>query len=188
MDDLVRDLKWMAGNPSICGPTHSQIAKNGADRIESLSAELTALHIVYRERLASWMMANSIATGHGEIFDDLLGELRDHLERAKPARSNFVCAVRNGSVGANDPQDCNWPMCSCDGHADAVIAALQEARLMKESVPLISVERAETPRTCETCVYQDTDDFAEPCVDCGWHDRPYWTPKPNTTSKENSHG
>lgn len=134
MDDLVKRLreiggfgKWETVHPE------DKAILGAADHIESLSAELTALHVVYREKLASWMVANSIATGHGETFDDLLGELRAHLERAKPARSNFVCAVRNGSVGANDPLDCNWPICSCDGHADAVIAALQEAGLMKET-------------------------------------------------------
>lgn len=38
----------------------------------------------------------------------------------------WMCAARNADVGANDPQDCDWPFCGCDEHADKVIAALQE--------------------------------------------------------------
>jgi hypothetical protein len=29
-------------------------------------------------------------------------------------------------MGANDPQDCDWPVCGCDPYADKVIAALDE--------------------------------------------------------------
>jgi hypothetical protein len=36
------------------------------------------------------------------------------------------CAGRR-SLGANDPQDCDWPMCRCDEHANKVIEALVEA-------------------------------------------------------------
>ncbi len=33
----------------------------------------------------------------------------------------FRCAARAGSVGANDPQDCDWPSCGCDPYAIAVL-------------------------------------------------------------------
>lgn len=188
MDDLVKRLRAWAENESQFNHTDRSrfLQSICADRIESLSAELSALHVVYREKLASWMLANSIATGHGETFDDLLGELRTHLERVKPARRDFGCAVRNGSVGANDPQDCNWPLCSCDGHADAVIAALQEAGLMKESPPLISDHTtAPTSRTCETCANVSNNPDQYPCSECSPVDLINWTPKvpASTTDK-----
>lgn len=31
-----------------------------------------------------------------------------------------------GALGANDPQECNWPLCGCDPYADKVIEALHE--------------------------------------------------------------
>ncbi len=40
----------------------------------------------------------------------------------------FTCKARK-SVGANDPQDCNWPLCGCDPHADKVIETLNESGL-----------------------------------------------------------
>lgn len=44
---------------------------------------------------------------------------------AMPSAPSWSCGAR-GSTGANDPQECNWPMCGCDPYADKVIAALQE--------------------------------------------------------------
>jgi len=38
----------------------------------------------------------------------------------------WACEVHNGSVGANYPQDCDWPTCGCDPYATKVIEALQE--------------------------------------------------------------
>ena len=34
-----------------------------------------------------------------------------------------------GSVGANDSQDCDWPVCGCDPYAEKVLAALGEQGL-----------------------------------------------------------
>ena len=37
----------------------------------------------YREKLAAWMIAHSFATGHGDTFDDILGELSCQVERLR---------------------------------------------------------------------------------------------------------
>ena len=55
------------------------------------------------------------------------------LPVAVPSALSANCAARNGGTGANDPQDCDWPVCGCDPHADKVIAALQESGLMVAS-------------------------------------------------------
>lgn len=39
---------------------------------------------------------------------------------------DWTCAARKGSAGANDPQDCDWPVCGCDPYANKVITALEE--------------------------------------------------------------
>lgn len=54
-------------------------------------------------RLLIWEALRSIATGQ-----------------------TWKCAAKSGNTGANDPQDCDWPVCGCDPQADKVIAALQE--------------------------------------------------------------
>ena len=45
------------------------------DTIVRLSAELDAAKAECREKLAQFMLKHSFATGHGDGFDDLLGEL-----------------------------------------------------------------------------------------------------------------
>jgi hypothetical protein len=40
----------------------------------------------------------------------------------------WQCKARIAS-GANDPQDCNWPLCGCDPYADKVIGALNVSGL-----------------------------------------------------------
>lgn len=37
----------------------------------------------YREELARWMVANGFATGHGDTFENLLGELRWQVEEMR---------------------------------------------------------------------------------------------------------
>jgi hypothetical protein len=47
--------------------------------------------------------------------------------------SGFTCAAR--AAGKTDPpQDCDWPWCGCDPHADKVIAHLQECNMLREKV------------------------------------------------------
>jgi hypothetical protein len=45
-------------------------------------------------------------------------------EAFRPVRE--CAARRQGTVGGNDPADCDWPWCGCDEHADKVLAAIQE--------------------------------------------------------------
>lgn len=52
-----------------------------------------------REKLASWMMLNGFATGHGDTIDDLLGELAAQVSELKAvhlaAREFIVRGLRN---------------------------------------------------------------------------------------------
>lgn len=50
----------------------------------------------------------------------------DLLYRPLPAQACHAAK----SVGANDPQDCDWPFCGCDPYANKVIAALEESGRM----------------------------------------------------------
>ena len=56
----------------------------------------------------------------------LLNKHADELELRSPV-GLVTCKARSANMGANDPQDCNWPMCGCDAYADKVIEALQES-------------------------------------------------------------
>lgn len=62
---------------------------------------------------------------------ETLNEAIDTSITSKPPEAAFRCGAR-GSVGANLPQDCNWPICGCDPYAGKVIAALQECDLLYE--------------------------------------------------------
>lgn len=60
---------------------------------------------------------------------------RDSVEtRAAPA-----CAARRLNLGANDPQDCDWPFCGCDPRADRVLDAIEEsgAQLVRSNAAFI---------------------------------------------------
>lgn len=40
------------------------------------------------------------------------------------------CKARTaGTAGGNLPQDCDWPWCGCDPHAERVLAAIDEQGL-----------------------------------------------------------
>lgn len=56
------------------------------------------------------------------------------LARKVICEQGWKCAAR-GSVGANDPQDCDWPVCGCDPYAAKVIAALEESGLAAIRTP-----------------------------------------------------
>lgn len=45
-------------------------------------------------------------------------------------KDSVVCAARHSDTGANDPQECDWPFCGCDPHADKVIESLLECGWM----------------------------------------------------------
>jgi hypothetical protein len=46
------------------------------------------------------------------------------LHEGQAEKESFLCAARHSQ--ADPPQDCNWPFCGCDTHADKVIEALLE--------------------------------------------------------------
>lgn len=48
----------------------AQTYDDAADRIEAQAAEIAA----HREKISTWMMVNSLPTGHGDTLDDLLAE------------------------------------------------------------------------------------------------------------------
>lgn len=50
-----------------------------------------------------------------------------HGEVVAPLKSDggFICKAWRGLT--DPPQDCDWPLCVCDSHAEKVIAALQES-------------------------------------------------------------
>ncbi|WP_431860059.1 hypothetical protein [Azospirillum sp.] len=52
---------------------------------------------------------------------------------AETGRSGFTCHARSGSTGANDPQECDWPVCGCDPQAAKVLEALEERGVMMQS-------------------------------------------------------
>lgn len=56
----------------------------------------------------------------------LLTKHADELELRSPI-GLVTCKARSANIGANNPQDCNWPMCGCDAYADKVLEALQES-------------------------------------------------------------
>lgn len=43
----------------------------------------------------------------------------------------WECAARKSVLP--EPADCDWPICGCDPYADKVIAALEEAGVMKDA-------------------------------------------------------
>jgi hypothetical protein len=47
-----------------------------------------------REKLASWMMANDFATGHGDTIDDLLIELGGQIAEIREERDAMRCLLR----------------------------------------------------------------------------------------------
>lgn len=87
------------------------------------------------EQAREWRIAQNLACNAGvprleytcspEGLDGLLAEFAESREPA--AQPAFKCKARSANMGANDPQECDWPMCECDPYADKVIAALQES-------------------------------------------------------------
>lgn len=48
----------------------------------------------FREKLAAWMIEHSVATGHGDTVDDLLGELAGHIERRERKLAEALKALQ----------------------------------------------------------------------------------------------
>ncbi len=78
--------------------------------------------------------------------------------------------------GANDPRDCNWPLCGCDPHADKVISAL------RDQVPTLHAGASPAPSAWRPIA--ETDKHGSPLL-IGWLDsagvwqarRAWWDPE-----------
>jgi hypothetical protein len=46
-----------------------------------------------RERIARWMIANSLATGHGDTVEDLLGEAAGQIRELRAQNAELVAAL-----------------------------------------------------------------------------------------------
>jgi hypothetical protein len=46
-----------------------------------------------RERIAQWMIANSLATGHGDTIEDLLGEAAGQIKELHKKNAELVAAL-----------------------------------------------------------------------------------------------
>jgi len=66
-----------------------------------LERELAEARTQPRERLAQWMIAHSIATGHGDTLDDLLLALDAHVAEARADLAR-VTAERDTALVARD--------------------------------------------------------------------------------------
>jgi hypothetical protein len=83
--------------------------------------------------------------GAGVITDVALTNLLEvRVARApgSPYRSGVKCKARHAS--GPDVQDCDWPHCGCDAHADSVISALDEEGYISPAEASELVTRAET--------------------------------------------
>jgi hypothetical protein len=50
-----------------------------------------------RERIAQWMIANSLATGHGDTIEDLLGEAAGQIKELHKKNAELVAALKEAS-------------------------------------------------------------------------------------------
>ena len=73
--------------------------------------------------------------------------LRKERDDALANSATYECRARIGR--APDPQDCNWPLCGCDPHADKVIAALEESGIL--NVTAAAEERDKLRRELRKC-------------------------------------
>ena len=53
---------------------------------------------------------------------------------------DWACKALSSRTDANDPQDCDWPVCGCDPYADRVIDALEERSAPDTHVRLLREE------------------------------------------------
>lgn len=98
-------------------PARIQVAE------EQLGRAITALERSRRQSMYGENQVTDVAMKTRAYWPMIREALRKYA---------FRCSALHSSVGANLPQECNWPMCSCDPYADKVIAALQECGVLKE--------------------------------------------------------
>lgn len=171
---VMRDLKWMAGNPSTVGDVSARIAAAGVARIEALEAENAALRAQAQDWVTPLMRWEALGNG-ANLW---LGPF--HVGRAR--------------IVATSKEDWEARRIGADHHSrhtteaearQAVERAVKEALGVKPAIEDGSkVAQPEPARTCETCRW-DAPTFVPQCGACmdDAHDEyPAWTPK--TTASE----
>lgn len=86
------------------------------DLIDRISKVVDMCHEHFRESLAQFMLKNSIATGHGDTFDDLMEELQgeiDDMRALTPPDNADLVAVRDALIVAEEYFD-NRADADCD--------------------------------------------------------------------------
>lgn len=73
-----------------------------------------------------WVECTKCKASSVQMFPDKCDVEPLLAERWNQRRQGWKCGADRSGVGGNTPQDCEWPCCGCDPHADKVIAALQE--------------------------------------------------------------
>lgn len=100
-----------------------------------LADEIERLSDAWLKAGADWEHdpAGRVVHRHGQVLRDVLTRVRsDEAGRGVPPASP-ICAARKGLP--DPPQDCDWPLCGCDPHAEKVIEALKEAGKLAQAVP-----------------------------------------------------
>lgn len=106
---------------SVCGRQPSPAAAETPASVEELWAEWASENRLVRRDISDigvsfgkWLLSKSSpAPGKAPIPEE---------------PPTYQCAARKaGTAGGNSPQDCNWPFCGCDPHAEKVLEAIQES-------------------------------------------------------------
>lgn len=100
-----------------------------------------------REALESALplIENQIQPDSHDEHTAVAGMIRSALRLLPPASSGaggepVKCRGRNSYP---EPQDCDWPFCGCDPHADRVLAALEESgHVVTRAAPAAAVADA----------------------------------------------
>jgi hypothetical protein len=78
-----------------------------------------------------WGETNAWSEWDQSVRDEISEYLKNYYEGKLTGTQNRAaltsCKARSANVGANDPQDCDWPFCGCDPAADKVLETLQES-------------------------------------------------------------
>lgn len=112
-------------------PAHSldkAVTREGLDTALRLVLQVHALSALTRDE-------------REDIITDFMTAIEVLAHQPTGTEAAWKCAAK-GDVGANDPQDCDWPMCGCDPHADKVIAALQECGHLVSAPPAQAPDKA----------------------------------------------
>ena len=72
-------------------------------------------------------LEDATAAAQADYESRIRSALSSPVEGGTEKEEGRMCQARPYGTGGGDPQDCGWPMCGCDPHADKVIAALEES-------------------------------------------------------------